>query len=116
MTYWGYHLIFTLPLMLILLYRNRQRISKGIIGAWAVVCLIVMIFTAPWDNYAVFLGIWFFGEGVSLDYPFSGLAEHTPLLGHIPFEEYAYFWIEATLRVVLGLLSASPRAAGRTNG
>ncbi len=108
MTYWGYHLIFTLPLIGLLLYLLRKEIRRAHILCWAVVCVIVMAFTTPWDNYAAFLGIWGFGENVSLGYPFSGWADRTSWLGHIPFEEYAFFIIETTL-VCLCCLYFLPR-------
>lgn len=95
MTYWQYHLIFTLPVLAALLYFGRKRIELPHIACWLVLCLIVFAFTTPWDNYAVYLGVWGFGEGVSLGYPFSDAA--TPWMGQIPFEEYSFFIIEATM-------------------
>lgn len=97
MTYWLYHILFTLPLIIFFAWILRKKITRGHVFAWAVVCLIVFIFTTPWDNYAVFLGVWGFGKEVSLGYPFSHLADDFSIVGHIPFEEYAYFIIEATL-------------------
>lgn len=107
MTYWGYHLIFTLPLLVGLFIWVRRDLTRGHWFAWGIVCLIVFAFTTPWDNYAVWLGIWFFGEGVSLGYPLSALArtadnpDGLTWLGHIPFEEYSFFIIEATLACLL---------------
>lgn len=109
MTYWGYHLIFTLPWILILAWMVRRRIRRSHLFCWGLVCTIVFAFTTPWDNYAVFLGIWGFGEGVSLGYPFAGqaLSPENPggltWLGFIPFEEYSFFIIEATLACLLTL-------------
>jgi len=109
MTYWGYHLIFTLPLIAALLVWNRDRLHKAHFVCLGVVCLIAFIFTTPWDNYAVWLGVWGFGEGVSLGYPASGLAqtEANPggltWLGHIPFEEYSFFINESILVCLLAV-------------
>ncbi|MEM0966072.1 MAG: lycopene cyclase domain-containing protein [Verrucomicrobiota bacterium] len=97
MTYWQYHLIFTLPIIAVLVVLLRKRITMAHIFSWLGLCLIVFAFTTPWDNYAVYLGIWGFGEGVSLGYPLSHLADQTPWVGHIPFEEYSFFLIEATM-------------------
>ncbi|MFW5883339.1 MAG: lycopene cyclase domain-containing protein [Verrucomicrobiota bacterium] len=118
MTYWGYHLIFTLPLILLFGILQRRRYSRAVVLSWLVLCLIVFAFTTPWDNYAVWLGIWGFGEGVSLGYPWADLArapdssEGLTWLGHIPFEEYAFFIIEATLacQVALFFLPRRDRA------
>lgn len=109
MTYWGYHLIFTLPWIALLVWLNRHRIRRSHIGWWLVVCAIVMVFTTPWDNYAVYLGVWGFGEGVSLGYPFSSMAigpdnpDGLTWLGLIPFEEYSFFIIETTMACLLAL-------------
>ncbi len=103
MTYWQYHLVFTLPWLALLVFLLRRRIRPAHIVCWLVLCAIVFTFTTPWDNYAVYLGIWGFGSNVSLGYPFSSLAERTPWLGHIPFEEYSFFIIEATLVCLLCL-------------
>jgi len=114
MTYWGYHLIFTLPLIAALVIWNRDRLRRAHIICIAVVGLIAFLFTTPWDNYAVWLGVWGFGEGVSLGYPASHLAQTTDnpqgltWLGHIPFEEYAFFVIE-TILVCLVALRFLPR-------
>lgn len=103
MTYWGYHLIFTLPCIAGLLWLVRRRLRRAHVVCWAVVCAIAFAFTTPWDNYAVYLGIWGFGEGVSLGVPFAGLArgpdnpDGLTWLGFIPFEEYAFFVIESTM-------------------
>ena len=103
MTYWQYHLIFTLPPLLILFFRFRNRIQLPHVICWLVLVGIVFCFTTPWDNYAVYLGIWGFGENVSLGYPLVGLDKALPWFGHIPFEEYAFFIIEATLVCLVAL-------------
>ncbi len=109
MTYWGYHLIFTLPLMAVLLWLHRRRLRPAHFVVCAVVATIAFVYTTPWDNYAVWLGIWSFGEGVSLGYPFRGQAigpenpDGYTWLGHIPFEEYAFFVIETVLVCLIAL-------------
>jgi lycopene cyclase domain-containing protein len=127
LTYWGYHLIFTIPLIVILAILQRRRYSRPVVLSWLVLCVIVFSFTTPWDNYAVWLGIWGFGEEVSLGYPWAGLArapsnpEGLTWLGHIPFEEYSFFIIEATLCCQLALWflpderKAEPRSDQRAN-
>jgi len=108
-TYWGYHLIFTLPLIAVLLWVHRHRMRRAHLVCIAVVCAIAFAFTTPWDNYAVYLGIWGFGEDVSLVYPFSELARGPDnpggltWLGHIPVEEYAFFIIESILVCLVAL-------------
>ena len=113
MTYWSYHLIFTIPLIILLGILIWPHLRRGHFFAWGVTCIIVMIFTTPWDNYAAYLGIWGFGDNVSLGYPFADQADQRSWLGHIPFEEYAYFIIEATLvcQLVIYLMIRSKRRA-----
>lgn len=108
MTYWGYHLIFTLPLIAVLFFLVRKKINKLHIGAWLMICFIAFTYTTPWDNYAAAAGIWGFGENVSLWYPFRHLADTTALLGHIPFEEYSYFIIETTLACLFAMFLMKP--------
>jgi lycopene cyclase domain-containing protein len=114
MTYWGYHLVFTLPVLGLLWYWHRHRWRPGTVASWIAVLAIVMVFTTPWDNYAAALGIWGFGEGVSLFYPFADLAEQTRWLGHIPIEEYSFFVLEATMvcLVTFFFLPKRPRVRG----
>ncbi len=115
MTYWGYHLIFTLPPLVALacLVMRRHPPRAGHAVSTLIMLTIVMLFTTPWDNYAAHLGIWGFGENVSLGYPFRHLAETTPFLGHIPFEEYAFFVLQSLLAILIAMLFLpSPRAEG----
>ncbi|MEM8549995.1 MAG: hypothetical protein AAGF10_04330 [Verrucomicrobiota bacterium] len=114
MTYWGYHLLFTIPLIIALVIIHRKRLKTAHVVCWAVVCAIAFAFTTPWDNYAVFLGIWGFGEDVSLWYPLADLADQTPLLGWIPFEEYSFFILESTI-VCLIMLFFLPQAQGKNS-
>jgi lycopene cyclase domain-containing protein len=109
MTYWGYHLIFTLPLIVALAWLLRGRLKRAHLLACLIVSVIAFVATTPWDNYAVWLGIWGFGDGVSLGYPAQSLAasEDNPggltWLGHIPVEEYAFFIIETILVCLLAV-------------
>ncbi|MGE9291499.1 MAG: lycopene cyclase domain-containing protein [Puniceicoccales bacterium] len=112
MTYWQYHLLFTVPPLIILLFLLRKRIRPAHCVCWLVLLLIVLLFTTPWDNYAVYLGIWGFGENVSLGYPALG-SPPLPWFGQIPLEEYAFFIIESTL-ICLVCLFFLPRKRSRT--
>lgn len=103
MTYWQYHLIFTLPLLAILAYGLRWRITRAHMVCCSVVCVIAFVCTTPWDNYAAWLGIWGFGENVSLWWPFAAHKNTTSLIGHIPVEEYAFFIIETILACLVVL-------------
>lgn len=97
MTYWLYHILFTLPLLAALLWVMRTTLTTAHAICMGITAVIAFAFTTPWDNYAVFLGIWSFGDAVSLGYPLHHLSDHTSWLGHIPVEEYAFFVIETLL-------------------
>lgn len=101
MNYLTFHLVFNLPFLLILLFLNRsnQLFTDHFLAA-AVVLLIVVVFTSPWDNYAVFRGIW-------------GFPRHKYLfrVGWLPVEEYAFFLIQSVqvMLLVVWLVSLHPQ-------
>ncbi len=85
MTYFKFHLIFNLPLLLLGAVLAGPGFWTGpVLTSAGLVLLLVMIFTTPWDNYAVAKGIWGFPrERFSLK------------IWHLPIEEYAFFIIES---------------------
>ena len=92
MTYLRFHLIFNLPLLIILAAcTGAVSWSAGEILAFALVLAAVMIFTTPWDNLAAKWGIWGFPrEKFSLR------------IGYLPVEEYAFFVLQSA-NVMLAL-------------
>ena len=96
MTYAEYHLIFNLPVVVLLLVLNRGRLTR-VHWKWiGVVAGIAFVFTTPWDNWAVYKGMWGFDwqRVTPVEIPFAGV------LWRLPLEEYAFFLIE-TLNVCL---------------
>lgn len=91
MTYLHFHLIFTLPPLLILgLITWRAwvagRVQRAMLVALALHVLLALVYTTPWDNYLVARGVWSYGAGRVL---FT--------LGWVPFEEYLFFIIQTLL-------------------
>ncbi len=84
LTYYTFHLIFNLPLTLLLWWMARQYLQKAHYHWATVVLVIVFVFTTPWDNFAVMRGIWDFPEG---RYLFR--------IWYLPLEEYLFFAFEA---------------------
>jgi lycopene cyclase domain-containing protein len=85
MTYFGFHLVFILPLIGVLLYLVRQqgtlpypRAGLGLL----LICAIALVYTTPWDNYLVAQEIWTYDEGRILE---------QLRIGYVPLEEYL-FW------------------------
>lgn len=88
MTYLQFHLIFTLPVLVLLHLVGVPGGGAGVPDGVAVgtVLALVMVFTTPWDNYAAAHGIWGFPDG---RYLFR--------VGWLPIEEYAFFVIQSVL-------------------
>ena len=83
MTYLTFHLLFNLPLLLLLLWLARHHLRAGHLKWIGVICLIVLAFTFPWDSAAVGRGIWGFPrERVAF------------WVGNLPIEEIMFFVIE----------------------
>ena len=104
MTYLDFHLWFNLPALCLLLFLTRRRLRPAHWKALAVLCAIVMAATTPWDNWAVYRGIWGFDA--------ARVHMITVLVGgvtwRLPVEEYAFFLLE-TIEVVLLTLLFLPK-------
>ena len=80
MTYWGFHARFNLPLVCGLAWwANLSDWNSSHWTAFGAVLLLVMLFTAPWDNAASRQGIWRFPAG-----------RYWKKIGHLPVEEYCF--------------------------
>jgi putative membrane protein len=85
MTYLRFHLIFNLPLLIVLAaltgpvpWTSQEAEALGL------VLLAVMVFTTPWDNLAAKWGIWGFPR-----------AKYSLRIGYLPVEEYAFFLLQS---------------------
>jgi lycopene beta-cyclase len=92
MTYFRFHLIFNLPLLILLAgLGGAPSWTTGEVEALGLVLLAVMLFTTPWDNLAAKWGIWGFPrEKFSLR------------VGYLPVEEYVFFLLQS-LNVMLAV-------------
>ena len=88
MSYWIFLLVFIIaPTALLLLlgllkYRRTQQSSFSHLRHWCgvgVLAIIAILWTSPWDNYIVDLGVWTYGE----DRVYG-------IIGVVPLEEYAF--------------------------
>ena len=100
MTYLQFHLFFNLPVLCVLLWLTRRRVRTSHWKCIAVLCGIVFLTTTPWDNWAVYKGMWAFDDSrVSMvTVHWRGVA------WRLPAEEYAYFLIETVLVALLAVL------------
>lgn len=89
MTYLEFHLVFLAPPILLLAMTAKHTISKLPRKAaryLALLALIALAYTTPWDNYLVWRGVWSYG------------AERVVgAIGYVPIEEYAFFVLQPIL-------------------
>lgn len=90
MTYLQFHLIFNLPVILFLLWLNRKLMRPAHWKWIAVICVVVVVFTFPWDSWAVSEGIWGFTEG-----------RVAAFIGNLPVEEVSFFLLETFVASLL---------------
>ncbi|MFP4188347.1 MAG: lycopene cyclase domain-containing protein [Halobacteria archaeon] len=85
MNYIGFHLIFTVPVLGVLLavyLRQRVPAKYSPLGVVAVTA-IAFVYTTPWDSYMVRRGVWRYGDGVV-----------TGRVWEVPFGEYLFFVVQ----------------------
>ncbi|WP_189005103.1 carotenoid biosynthesis protein [Deinococcus malanensis] len=103
MSYLQYHLVFILPVLLVLAALTARR--RGPLAGpynpddrwswswfWALP-LVATVYTTPWDNYLVFREVW--------SYPPERVLGR---LGYVPYEEYAFFILQTLISGLLLLL------------
>lgn len=94
MTYFQFHLIFNIPLLIVLLVAGWNLwAAPGVLGVALLVWVPVLLFTTPWDNYAARHGIWGFPP-----------KQYWRRIGHLPVEEYLFFLIQASQAMALTVL------------
>jgi lycopene cyclase domain-containing protein len=106
-TYAQFHFAFLLPVVAVLLAAataTRTRTTRPTVwsvgrpvywGGVAVVTLVAVVYTTPWDNYLIARGVWGYGEGQTFAH-----------LGLAPLGEYAFFVVQPILTALwLGQLT-----------
>jgi len=100
-TYLYFHLVFILPVILVGVILRRM--EKQCDLPWqkagiAVLALIALVYTTPWDNYLVAERIWEYGEGRVIE---------SLIIGYVPIEEYFFFILQPIMTGVFFLLYAT---------
>lgn len=88
MTYLNFLLIFLVPPIVglwIAVWRGQKKIPQYTFSV-LLLCCIAFLYTTPWDNYLVAESIW--------GYPPDRILG---TLGHVPYEEYAFFILQPIL-------------------
>jgi len=113
LTYLQFHLVFIVPTLLLLAVVARRRWRSTLLTprlGWAGTALLVvvaLVYTTPWDNYLITRGVWWYGEG-----------RVVAIVWHAPLEEYLFMALQPVLVALwLALLPASfastPERVGR---
>jgi len=98
MTYFGFLLRFlVIPILVFLAVtfwdnqRNKQTPGfypgRAVWMGIAIHVLLAVVYTAPWDNYLVATGVWYYNSELV-----TGI-----VLGYVPIEEYTFFILETIL-------------------
>ena len=87
MSYFAFHLIFTLPPILMLALVQRQPLAGvgGIraLAALPLIALMALVYTTPWDNYLIWRDVWHYGR-----------ERVVGTIGYVPVEEYLFFLLQ----------------------
>lgn len=90
MSYFAFHLVFTLPpIFLLALFHRQPLASIGGLKVWLalpLIALIALIYTTPWDNYLIWRDVWRYGED-----------RVVATIGYVPVEEYLFFLLQPIL-------------------
>lgn len=87
MNYLGFHLVFTVPVLVVVsavCYRRGVYDERGVPFGAVVVTAVAVVYTTPWDSYMVRRGVWWYGDGVV-----------TARLWSVPVGEYLFFVIQS---------------------
>lgn len=113
MTYLQYHLVFIVPVLVVLLLLTARRRGplagaynlrdRWVWGWFWLLPTIAFVYTTPWDNYLVFRQVW--------NYPPERVLGR---VGYVPYEEYAFFILQTLITglFLLWLLRQQGRPAG----
>jgi lycopene cyclase domain-containing protein len=95
LTYGHFLLVFLVLPILVLAVLLRRRLTRRYSAATAAMVTIAIVYTTPWDNLIVALGVWTYDPS-----RIWGI-----LLGVVPLEEYVFYVLQSllTAQVLLGL-------------
>ncbi len=100
-TYLQFHLVFTLPVIAVLLvvswWRGTALDGPVPVAGMVVILVLAVVYTMPWDNLLIEAGVWWYGDGV---------VWHT--VWAAPVGEYLFFVIQPILTVLFLCLLSIP--------
>ncbi|ARS90163.1 lycopene cyclase domain-containing protein [Natrarchaeobaculum aegyptiacum] len=90
LSYLEFHALFVLPPIAVLGWLAARRDDawwgRDPLSAVAIVCLLAVVYTTPWDNLLIAEGVWWYGEGTVV-----------ATIWHAPVEEYLFFVLQPIL-------------------
>jgi len=102
-TYYNFLLVFLVLPITVLLLVGRRLFRREHVRALGILYIIVLVYTAPWDNYAVYQGIWSFDRSRTLGV----------FIKYLPLEEHLFFLLQTTLVGLLMIWMLERRRTGR---
>jgi lycopene cyclase domain-containing protein len=88
-TYIEFHLLFLVPALVVLSTATTMARPATSDVRWsgvAIVTVIALVYTAPWDNYLIQRGVWWYGDGAVV-----------ATVWHAPVEEYLFILVQPLL-------------------
>lgn len=79
LSYLGFHAVAILPVLgaLALFARYRLGSRRDVLAVTALLALLALIYTTPWDNYLISRGVWWYGDGtVAVRFGLAPLGEY----------------------------------------
>lgn len=93
LTYIGFHLRYTFPVIGLLAVLTRPFINRKEIFKIVFISIMALTYTTPWDNYMIYNKAWTFPPERVIAY-----------IGYVPIEEYMFFVIQTVLSSLWALL------------
>ena len=87
MTYFGFLGLFLVPPILVLFGLLVRRLRREHYAALALLMLIALAYTSPWDNYLVIRGVWTFDR--------DKITER--FIWRVPLEEYIFYLLQVLM-------------------
>lgn len=106
MTYMGFHFVFTIPLLIVMLFftrKNREIFSKKSLQGMGLLLFLAVTYTTPWDSYLIHQRIWSYKPENVMG---------TFLL--IPYEEFFFFVIQTIIGCLFTALILHKTKAPKT--
>jgi lycopene cyclase domain-containing protein len=91
MTYLNFLILFVVIPALVLGVVFRRRLTRHWWGYIALLVIIAVVWTTPWDNYLVATRVWWYNPNLVLGIVF----------GYVPLEEYSFFVLQTALTGIL---------------